>query len=281
MQKYENQSMPDEARFYLDEDNSISDGEVFRRLVKAKRENETLIGYCHKCLGNGDLEIELSKNIKGVIPREEVTYKVERDGEVHLGKCMSRVGMYLQFKIKELKEEDGELNVILSRKEAVREIRERYKKELKPGMIVKGVVTGIQSWGAFIDIGGDVDGIIGVADVARVFIKNPSEVLSMGKVVEVVIDEINKVGEDIQLVLNRKVLLPDFDQIEKYYKAKETVKGRVKKIIDSGIFVELNDAFEGLAEFLPDREFKYGETVRVKIHSINKEKKKIRLRILG
>jgi len=289
--KYENQTMLDEIRFSLGEDSPASDTEVIRKLAQAKRENATLTGYCTKCLPSGDLEIELSKNIKGTIPRNEVTYKVENDGQVHLGKCMSRVGMNVQFKVIDLKEENGELKVTLSRKEAVKEVKDRYIKELKQGMVVRGVVTGIQSWGAYIDLGGDVDGIIGVGDVARVFIKNPSEVISVGEVVEVVIDQINRAklpgGEEtIHLDLNRKAMLPSWAEIDKYFRTGETVPGRVKRIIDSGIFVELNEAFEGLAEFVTDelsgktRKFEYGEKVRVKIHSISKDRKKIRLRIL-
>ena len=288
--KYGNQTLPDEICFSLNDDSPINDTEVIRMLVKAKREGTILSGYCSKGLSTGDLEIELSKNMKGIIPRNEVTYKVEKDGEVHLGKCSGRVGMNVQFKVKDIKEENGDFQIILSRKDAVEEVKNRYINELKEGMIVKGVVTGIQSWGAFVDIGGDVDGIISVGDVARVFINNPSEVLSIGEIVEVLIDRIEEVelnnGEKtIHLVLNRKSLMPSFSEIEKYYRAGETVPGRVKKIIDSGIFVELNESFEGLADFTVDengntRKFNYGEKIRVKIHSINMEKEKIRLRIL-
>jgi len=280
--KYENQTMPDEVRFNLVNEDIKNDAEVLRKLAEAKAKNETLTGYCSSCEPNGDLIIDLSPNIKGVIPRNEVTYKVEKDGNVHKGKCESRVMMNVQFKVKEIKEEGEGIKVILSRKEAVEEVKRRYEKELEKGMIVKGVVTGIQSYGAYVDIGGDVEGIISVGNVSRVYLHDPSEILKVGQVVDVVIEDIIKENGEIKLVLNRKVLLPTFQDIDKYFKQGQTVPGRVKEIIDTGIFVEIckdGVRFEGLAEFVPGRTFKYGDPVRVKIHSFNKSKEKLRLRI--
>lgn len=276
----QNKYKPDELLFDVG-DSEASDVEIIRKLRNAQQTGEILSGYCTKAQADGTLVIKLTNNINGYIPREEVTYRVEDDGLVHLGKCQSRVALVIQFKVKDIKEaEDGSLVPILSRKMAVEEIRDYYEKNLKPGVVVRGVVIGIQPFGAFIDIGGDVTGLIPVADVTRVYLEDVSEVLQVGQAVTVVVKEIEDENGRMRITFSRKELLPDWDKIDDLYRSGETVIGTVKKMIDTGMFVQLDESFEGLADFVPGRNYEYGEKVRVKIIEINKDKKRIRLRII-
>lgn len=276
MNRYENQK-PEEI--ILGCNDSVTDNEILKELKDAMQTNKTLNGYCIQCEEDGSLEIQLGKKIKGIIAREDVSYKVQKDGLVHLGKCQSRVGLYVSFKVKDIKIRDGAVTVKLSRREAVEEVKERYIKELKVGDIVEGVVTGIQGYAAWIDIGGDVSGILSIRDITRVPISHPSEVLEIGEAVTVVVTEITK-SDGLTVSFSRKELLPDFSEIDKYFKQGTTRVGKVKKVWDTGIFVELSEAFEGLADFVPGKTFKYGDKVRVKIELINKTRKKIKLRII-
>lgn len=278
MRRFESQVKPDEMLMVGLE--GQNDAEVLRNLRSAMQTGEILTGYCVKAQADGSLVISLSKTITGIIPREEVSYRVEKDGQVHLGKSMSRVGLNVQFKVMELKMENDVITPILSRKEAVGAVREQYKKDLKVGDIVKGVVIGIQNWGAFVDIGGDVAGVLATPDISRVFIKHPAEVIQVGQFVDVVVTDIKQDGDDIKVSFSRKDLLPDWKDIGKHFKEGDVVLGRVKTIIDTGIFIEIDESFEGLADFIPERTFKYGDTVRVKITSIQVPKHKLKLRIL-
>lgn len=281
MEKYLNQVLPDEVLF---EGTGIAknQNEVLRKLKDAMESNKTLSALCSRCSEEGTLTIDLGGNITGIVPREEVAYKLGQDGLVHLGKCRDRVGLYISFKVMDIKEDEfANPQAILSRKAAMIEIKERYSKELKVGSIVEGVVVGMQSYGAFIDIGGDVSGILNVRNITKVFIEHPEEKLQIGQKVTVMVDsiEVDSTG-NIVITYNRESLLPGWESIDKYFKKGETVMGRVKKISDTGVFVELNESFEGLADFVPNKNFEYGQRVRVKIDSINKERKKIKLRIV-
>lgn len=258
-----------------------SDLVVLRKLKNAKATGETILGFCNKCQEDGTLEIEFTKNIKGYIPREDVSYKKEKDGKVHLDKARSRVGLFIQCKVKAINEEDGQYKVHLSREEAIRKTYERYTKELKVGMVVKGVVVRFEDYGAFVDIGGDVVGLLGIGKISRVFIDKPDDALQIGQVVDVIISrwEVHENGSyDIEF--NRKDLLPTFEEIDEYFKEGETVIGKIKTSIDTGIFVELSDSYEGLAEFKRGRKFAKGENVRVKIVRIDKKREKVKLEIL-
>lgn len=288
MEKYINQPLPEE----LLDINSIAreerisvntDNEILRNLHEAIKGNKTIRKYyCKRCLPDGTLEVEFSPNIVGYIPRNEVSYIVEEDGNVHLGKCMSRVGLPLQFKVKDVEKNDiGKIKVILSRRDALIEDIENYTNNLKEGMVIKGVVSGIQDHAAFIDVGADIKAFLSVKDIARVFVKNPSEILQIGQVIDVVVKEINKNNEgNISLKVSRKELLPSWDNIDEKYMNGETVIGKVKNITDTGIFVQLDESFEGMADFPLGKRFNYGDSVRVKILKINKTTKKIRLRIV-
>lgn len=280
--RYANQLIPDEIKVDFEEDNS-NDAEIIKELRKAMETKKTLSGYCVQALEDGTLEIKLGNNIRGFIPREEVTYKVEKDGQVHLGKCQNRVGLFVSFKVRGLKQEDnGEIVVALSRKAAVIEVNERYAKDLKVGDVLEGVITGMQPYGAFVDIGGDVSGIVAVRDITKVIISHPSEAIKLGQRVTVVLKSVDKKPDgSLTVTFSREQLLPGWEDIDKYYKQGATVVGKVKNIWDTGVFVELSESFEGLADFVPGRTFKYGEKVRVKIDVINKERQKIKLRIVG
>ncbi|MBO8160592.1 MAG: S1 RNA-binding domain-containing protein [Thermosipho sp. (in: Bacteria)] len=280
MKRFEEQYKPDELLMTVNSNNPTSDAEILQELQAAMNSGKTLVGYVQKCTSEGNLEVKLSENLIGIVPRNEVSWKVADRGMVHLDFCRKRVGLNIQFKVKDIKEEDGKIVPILSRKDAMIEIRDMYFEKIEPGMIVTGVVTGWQEWGAFIDIGGDVEGVIPVQDIARVYVGQPGDILRVGQVLDVVVTKIKKDGEVIKPTLSRKELLADWDEIDNYYKKGDTIIGTVGQMIDTGIFVRLDESFEGLADFAPGRTFKKGEQARVRIVDINKERKKIKLRFV-
>lgn len=71
--------------------------------------------------------------------------------------------------------------------------------DLKEGMILKGKVRNITDFGAFVDIGVGIDGLVHVSKISNKFIKNPNEVLTNSQVVEVKVIEIDRKKERIGL----------------------------------------------------------------------------------
>ncbi len=285
IQRYTN-ALPEQLNYAMGQ--KYNDFEMIKKLKMAIQTGEIMSGECIKATENGDMVIELSPNIVGIIPRNEVTYIVEKDGNVHKGKAQKKVFLNVNFKVKEILDEKNELGqtvVLLSRKDVVEEIRDRYKAELKEGHLVQGVVVGIENYGAFIDIGGDVSGVLSKAEICKVWINHPSEKLSIGDPIDVVVKEPLGVKKDNEILISftRKPLFKGWDQVDKLFKKGEVVKGRVKDTNGAGgtgIFVEISDDFEGLADYKAGRRYSYGDYVRVRIDYIDAKKEKIKLTII-
>jgi small subunit ribosomal protein S1 len=285
MNRYNN-ALPEQLNYLTN--NKYSDVEMIKKLRMAIQTGEVMSGECVKTTENGDMIVELSRNVIGMIPRNEITYIVEKDGQVHKGKGQKKVFLNVNFKVKEIQEEKneaGQIVAILSRKDVVEEIRDRYKAELKVGHLVQGVVIGIENYGAFIDIGGDVSGILSLGEICKVFINHPSEKLSVGDAVDVIVKEElkSKKGNEILISFTREPLFKDFSKIDKQFKSGEVVKGRVKDANGAGgtgIFVEISEDFEGLADYKSGVRYNYGDKVRVRIDYIDHAKEKIKLTLI-
>jgi len=111
-----------------------------------------------------------------------------------------------------------------------------------PGSIVKGTVQDIMPFGAFVKLPEGVDGLIHISNFSWTKkIKHPSEVLKKGDEVEVVVMEINPKSEKILLSLKHVIRDP-----YKKYSTGIVVKGRVVRIVDFGVYIELEPDIEAL-----------------------------------
>jgi ribosomal protein S1 len=307
MQRYNN-VLPEQLNYLMSP--KYNDFEMLKRLKMAMSTGEIMAAECIKTTEGGDMVLELSQNVVGLIPRNEVTYIVEKDGNVHKGKAQKKVFLNVNFKVKDIIEGnaaerskifetisqqgkefietkigEGKVVAILSRKEVVEEIRDKYKAELHEGHLVQGVVFGIEEYGAFIDIGGDVSGLLPKAEICKVWINHPSEKLAIGDPIDVVVKEPlgKKRDNEVLISFTRKPLAKGWDEIEKLFKKGEVVKGRVKDTNGAGgtgIFIEVSDDFEGLADYKPGRRYNYGDYVRVRIDHIDPKKEKLKLTII-
>ena len=99
-------------------------------------------GYVEKCDENYNLFINLGDNIRGIIPRNEMeAINIDEFGFCKTQICKNKINKFVQFKVKEIYNNES---VILSRKLAQEEALEWMKKELKPGMIIDGIVKNIR-----------------------------------------------------------------------------------------------------------------------------------------
>lgn len=150
--------------------------------------------------------------------------------------------------------------------------------EVKKGQIVKGTVTGIKPYGAFIEIENGPVALAYIEDLSVVRIKSPAERVQVGQKIECMVKSINE--ENGRINLSYKDCLGTWDDNICNFKEGMTVKGIVRDTEKNknGIFIELTPNLVGMAEYT--EELKYGQTIDVCIKRILPEKKKVKLTIV-
>jgi len=153
-----------------------------------------------------------------------------------------------EFDVKIIKINLERHNIVVSRRElleeSIRDQRGKLLETMKVDDLVKGTVKNITDFGAFIDLGG-IDGLLHITDISWGRINHPSEVLSVGQEVEVVIIGIDKEKERVSLGLKQKTRNPWDDVVAKYPKGSH-VTGKVVNLMPYGAFVEIETGVEGL-----------------------------------
>jgi len=100
-------------------------------------------------------------------------------------------------------------------------------RELKPEMLVKGKVTRLETYGAFVEIGAERPGLVHVSEISHDYVKNPSEVLKEGDEVEAKILDVDRRKKQIRLSI--KAALPKPEEVLAEVNKAEPRKGRGKK----------------------------------------------------
>ena len=229
----------------------------------------------NKCDSNYNLYLDLGNNITGIIPREEIeALSVDETGFPKPNICTSKVNKFVQFKVKDISKKD---TVILSRKAVGKEAVKWVKNDLKEGMQVLGIVKNIRPYGAFIEIGGGIVGLLHVEDISVARIKTPHERLKIGQKVKIMVKSIDR--KTNRVILSYKEMYGTWEDNIKEFKEGMKVQGIVRETEKNknGIFIELKPNLVGLAEYKDG--IKYGNNVEVYIKRIIPEKKKIKLLI--
>jgi len=199
------------------------------------------------------------------------------------------LGQTLQFKILKINKERR--NIVLSRRELLEDQRRSQRKDLladiKIGQSRVGIVKNITDFGAFVDLNG-MDGLLHITDMSWGRINHPSEMLSVGQEIEVVILDVNMEKERISLGLKQKTPNP-WDGIASRYPVGTRITGPVVNIMRYGAFVEIEEGVEGLVHVSEiswtkrvakaSDELAVGDIVNAIILSISAEDKKISLGI--
>jgi len=100
-------------------------------------------------------------------------------------------------------------------------------RELKPDMVVKGKVSRLEAYGAFIEIGAERPGLVHVSEISHDYVKNPSEVLKEGDEVEAKILDVDRRKKQIRLSI--KATLPKPEEVIAEVKKSDPRKGRSGK----------------------------------------------------
>ena len=200
------------------------------------------------------------------------------------------IGQTYNFKIVKMNKQRK--NIVVSRKDVLaqekEEIKNAFFQNLQPGQIMQGVVKNITDFGAFINLGNNVDGLLHITDMSWGRISHPSEMLAVGDRIDVVILNFDKDSNKISLGLKQKT--PNqWEGVEAKYSVGSKVKGRVTNIVPYGAFVELEKGIEGLVHISElswtkrvtniNELLAIGDVVEVVVLSIDKDNQKISLGI--
>lgn len=263
----------EEQRFIPEGWESITKPITQIELNTAYKTGEIMNGMVTRCDSNYNLYVDLENNIKGIIPREEVeAINIDETGFPKPSICVSKVNKIVQFKVKDIKEEDV---FILSRKLVGKQALSWVENDLTQGMILKGIVRNIQPYGVFVEIGGGVVGLLHIEDISVARIKTPLERFKIGQKINVMVKYIDKSNK--RVVLTYKELLGTWEENIQGFNVGDTVVGiaREEEKYKNGIFVELKPNLVGLADYKEN--IKYGQKVNVNIRKIIPEKKKVKL----
>ena len=156
-----------------------------------------------------------------------------------------------------------------------------------PGTVIEGKVRNLASYGAFVEIEPGIDGLLHVSDVSWTKkISHPNEVLKKGDTVKCVVLEVDQSKQRISLGLKQMTQDPWVEAIPSHYQPGMIVRGKVTKITNFGVFVELEDDLEGLLHISelsdhkvenPEEIVKVGQEVEVKILRVDMDERKIGL----
>lgn len=220
---------------------------------------------------------KVGKNIKAIIPRGEASSVVGDDGLVEERFIINKKGKVLPVCIKEIIENDGKIELIMSKKILELKVRKWMYMHLKPGVKLRGIVVGLKDYAAFVDVGGGVTGILKLSDMSDSVLTNAADFFKLGQRIEVVVKKYDR--DTGRIELSYKELLGTFEDNIKKFNEGDIVEGVVRNRIKTGVFVEIAPNVTGIAEHVNGIE--YGQEVLVSIKKINIDKKKVKLIIIG
>jgi small subunit ribosomal protein S1 len=172
-------------------------------------------------------------------------------------------------------------NIVLSRRNLLEKERAEQKKklleELAPEQIRRGTVRAIMDFGAFVDLGG-VDGLLHVSELSYRRVRNVSELVKVGDVLDVKIMKIDREAGKISLSLKQARGVDPWSTAAERYAIGAQLTGRVTKIEPFGAFIEVEEGIEGLLPISemsnqrikhPSDICKVGDTIRLMVLSID------------
>jgi small subunit ribosomal protein S1 len=164
---------------------------------------------------------------------------------------------------------------------------ERVAEKYPKGSVVEGTVRNIANYGAFIEIEEGIDGLLHVSDLSWTKkIGHPSEMLKKSEKIQAVVLSVDQEKQRIALGLKQMQEDPWLNVIPGSYRPGMVVKGKVTKIANFGVFVELEEGLEGLLHISeisdqkiekPEEALKVGQDVEVKILRVDSDERKIGL----
>ena len=234
--------------------------------------------------GGAVVEVE---GIQGFIPLSQLAPIERNSAEATQEEVLAeRVGQSIQVRLLELNRRRH--RVILSERQALQQKREEEKdrllQELEEGEVRQGRVSGISSFGVFVNLGG-ADGLIHISELSWEPVRSPEEVVKIGDSLEVYVLKVDQHARKIALSLRR--LRPEpWQTVADRYEVGQLVEGTVTKLTSFGAFARIEGSVEGLIHIseLTDRIVQHpkevvreGDVLTLKIIRIEPERRRLGL----
>jgi small subunit ribosomal protein S1 len=198
-----------------------------------------------------------------------------------------KVGQQLEVVVLDINKEKE--RVSLGLKQTQKNPWDQIEERFPAGQRVKGKITNLVPYGAFVELEEGVEGLIHVSELSWTKrIMRPSDILSVGQEVEAVVLGVNKEEQKISLGLRQLEPNP-WDEIEKKFTIGSRVKGKIRNMTAYGAFVELEEGIDGMIHVSdlswtrkinhPSEVFKKGDEVEAEVIDIDKTNQRISLGI--
>jgi small subunit ribosomal protein S1 len=229
--------------------------------------------------------VRLEDGIEGLVHVSEMSWtkQVAHPNEV------VKSGDKVKVMILEINHDKQEIS--LGMKQAENNPWETIKDRFPVGNKIKGTVKNLTNYGAFVEIEPGIEGLLHVNDISWTKkLTHPAPEVNKGDAVECVILEIDK--ERQRISLGMKQLKPDpwIEEIPNKLQKGVVVDGKVTKITNFGVFVEILDGLEGLLHISemgetpvekPEEALAVGQQIKVKVLNMDLETRKIGLSMKG
>lgn len=274
-------SSNNEMRFTTRVGGSGSAGQA--QLEEAWRSGIPVDGVVEKEV-KGGFEVKIGGAVRAFCPFSQMALRRVENNADYLGKRLS-------FRVTEYGENGR--NIVLSHRSVLEEEQLRQKEALKEtlreGMVVRGTVTSLQKFGAFVNIG-SVEGLIPVSEVGWGHVEDIREVLSVGQEVEVVVKRVDWENDKFSFSLKETQADP-WERVAEAYPEGSFHTGKVARLAPFGAFVTLKEGVDGLIHISrlgggkrinhPREVVKEGDTIEVKVDAVDRENRRLSLSLAG
>lgn len=228
--------------------------------------------------------IELEKGLEGLCHISELSWtrRVAHPSE------MLAIGDIVEAQVLGVDRANEKISLGLKQTEANPWLKVEAK--YKVGAKITGKVRNLTDYGAFVELEAGIDGLIHISDMSWTRkVSHPSEVLKKGKNVEAIVLAVDRENRKISLGLKQLIRDP-WPEISERYRVEAVVKGKVTKITNFGVFLELEPDVEGLVHISQVAEpppanleelFRVGDIVKAKVIKVDSIERKIGLSIKG
>jgi small subunit ribosomal protein S1 len=232
----------------------------------------------------GGLVVDVA-GLRGFVPASQIDLRFVDDLSVF-------VGQRLQFRVTRY-EPGPRGNLVLNRRSLLEEEQKKSiaaaKENLVPGRVVRGKITGFKPFGAFVDLGGGLDGMLHISELGYNRVEKPEDVLALGQEVDCVVlkmEEDDKGRPRISLSLKALAADPWVDATKNLHEGSR-VRGPIVRLATFGAFVQIAPGVEGLVHISelgagrrinhPKEVVKVGQDVEASVLAVDHDKRRLSL----
>jgi small subunit ribosomal protein S1 len=229
--------------------------------------------------------VKLEEGLEGLVHISEMSWtkRINHPSEI------LAVGQKIEVLVLDINKEKKEISLGMKQTETNpwELVGERYP----PGTLIEGVVRNLTNYGAFVEIEEGIDGLLHVSDMSWTKkVAHPNEVIQKGDKIKAVVLSVDQDKKRVALGMKQLKADPWKDEIPMRYGIGTIVEGKITKITNFGVFVELETELEGLLhvseltdkkDVSPEDIVKVGDTVKVKVLRVDAEERKIGLTLFS